>query len=70
MFDLLMGLNRWGYRVAAYVGLFRDEYPPFRLDQGPGPVDRRRPGSGTPVPERASSPGQESGPGPDGRGAP
>ncbi|PRY70586.1 uncharacterized protein DUF4389 [Glaciihabitans tibetensis] len=35
LFNLLMGINRWGYRVAAYVGLFRDEYPPFRLDQGP-----------------------------------
>jgi hypothetical protein len=35
MFDLTMGLNRWGYRVLAYVTLLRDEYPPFRLDQGP-----------------------------------
>ena len=29
-----MGLNRWGFRVVAYVTLLRDEYPPFRLDQG------------------------------------
>ena len=36
IFDLLMGLNRWIYRVVTYVALLRDEYPPFRLDQGTG----------------------------------
>jgi hypothetical protein len=35
IFNLVMGLNRWVYRVGAYVLLMRDEYPPFRLDQGP-----------------------------------
>ena len=35
LFNLLMGLNRWVFRVLAYVLLMRDEYPPFRLDMGP-----------------------------------
>lgn len=34
LFDLIMGINRWTYRVAVYVLLLRDDYPPFRLDQG------------------------------------
>ena len=34
MFDLLMGMVRWRYRVAVYVSLMSDEYPPFRLDLG------------------------------------
>ena len=39
MFDLLMGIVRWRYRVAVYVSLMRDEYPPFR--HGSGWHDRR-----------------------------
>jgi hypothetical protein len=34
MFELLMGIVRWRYRVAVYVSLMRDEYPPFRMDLG------------------------------------
>jgi len=35
LFEFLMGINRWLYRVLVYVALLTDEYPPFRLDQGP-----------------------------------
>ena len=31
IFDLVIGFNRWAFRVAAYVSLMRDDYPPFRL---------------------------------------
>lgn len=41
LFDLIMGINRWIYRVATYTLLLRDEYPPFRLDQGPDEPARK-----------------------------
>jgi hypothetical protein len=52
IFDFVMGMNRWCYRVLVYAALMRDEYPPFHLDTGgidpgsvpatpiPGPPDR------------------------------
>ena len=39
---LLIGLDRWLFRVITYLGLMTDVYPPFRLDQGgvePSPTD-------------------------------
>lgn len=63
--DLAVGLNRWVLRVVAYVALLRDQYPPFRLDQGgaepappvapasssgPGPGPGPWPGPGAPSP--------------------
>jgi hypothetical protein len=35
---LLIGLNRWLYRVVAYVAFMHDEYSPFRLDTHPSDV--------------------------------
>jgi hypothetical protein len=39
IFDVVMGLNRWAFRLMVYVLLLRDEYPPLRLDLG-GAEDR------------------------------
>jgi hypothetical protein len=51
IFDFVMGLERWSWRVVAYGTLMRDEYPPFRLDMGPDePGPEHAQGGATPNP--------------------
>ncbi|VXC21959.1 conserved membrane hypothetical protein [Arthrobacter sp. 9AX] len=59
LFGLIMGINRWIYRVLAYTALMRDEYPPFRLDQGPDEVPHPAVGTqldGAVLPEAGPAP--------------
>ncbi len=33
LFGIIVGANRWAFRVLAYVSLMTDEYPPFQLEE-------------------------------------
>jgi hypothetical protein len=50
LYHLIVGLNRWTYRVAGYACLLTDTYPPFRLDMNDAALTPEPSGS-APLPE-------------------
>lgn len=67
LYRLVIGLNRWVFRVVAYAALLTDAYPPFRLDQGPDEPELVAPDGGSigiaaPAPPQSPAPGSIASP--------
>ncbi|SDO19219.1 DUF4389 domain-containing protein [Geodermatophilus sp. DSM 45219] len=50
VYDFVLGMDRWVLRVAAYVALMTDRYPPFRMDMGGADPGSRPVGPSGPLP--------------------